>query len=174
MSILIVALPRTGSTELGRSLSVQKKYQYGFEVFNPAANLPEPVDFKRMVVKTIIFHKPKNVEERDRLDWIIDLTKKFEEVILLSRKDLIACAESWAYLIYKGQEKDFKSIDPYLWEKTPNYDSEYDSIKKWNKEIQYLSESLKIPITYYEDIYDLNHPGRLRKGDLNNFEKKII
>ena len=27
MSILIVALPRTGSTELGRSISIKKKYQ---------------------------------------------------------------------------------------------------------------------------------------------------
>lgn len=174
MSILIVALPRTGSTELGRSISIKKKYQYGFEIFNPAANLPEISNFKNMVVKTIIFHIPKNIEEKNRLEWITELAGKFDEVILLSRKDLISCAESWAYLLYKGEEKNFKSIDPYLWEKTPNYDMEYESIKRWNSEINYLSEKLNIPITYYEDIYNINDPKKLRKGNLINFKKKII
>ncbi len=35
---------------------------------------------------------------------------------------------------------------------------------KWNKDINELSINLNIPITYYEDIFDSNGIGRLRKG----------
>jgi hypothetical protein len=37
-----------------------------------------------------------------------------------------------------------------------------------------MSNELKIPITYYEDIYNSNENGKLRKGNLNDYEKKII
>jgi hypothetical protein len=40
MSILIIALPRTGSSELGRRLSTYNKFKYEFEPFNPSVGLP--------------------------------------------------------------------------------------------------------------------------------------
>jgi len=172
MSILIIALPRTGSSELGRRLSTYNKFKYEFEPFNPSVGLPPLTDFKKIVLKTIIFHLPYYVNEENRINWLIELTKNFGEVVLLSRKNLIDCAESWSYLIHK--EKSFKSNQPYLWEKTPNYDKEYGNIIKWNEELTFISNELKIPITYYEDIYNSNENGKLRKGNLNDYEKKII
>jgi hypothetical protein len=112
------------------------------------------------------------VNEENRINWLIELTKNFDEVVLLSRKNLTDCAESWSYLMHK--EKSFKSNQPYLWEKTPNYDKEYGNIIKWNEELTFISNELKIPITYYEDIYNSNENGKLRKGNLNDYEKKII
>jgi hypothetical protein len=61
-----------------------------------------------------------------------------------------------------------------LWEKTPNYDVEFEFIKKCNSELTYLSEKLGIPITYYEDIYDVNDSNRLRKGNRFDYPKNII
>lgn len=172
MSILIIALPRTGSSELGRRLSTYNKFKYEFEPFNPSVGLPPLSDFKKIVLKTIIFHLPYYIKEENRINWLIELTKNFDEVVLLSRKNLTDCAESWSYLIYK--EKSFKSNQPYLWEKTPNYNEEYLNIIKWNEELTFISNELNIPITYYEDIFNLNDNNRLRKGNLNDYEKKII
>jgi len=174
MSILIISLPRTGSTELSRRLSNQTKLQEKFEPFNPSVGLLPLTNFKNIVLKTIIFHLPYYITEKNRIGWLIKLTKEFDEVILLSRKNLTDCAESWSYLMYKEKQKSFKSNQPYLWEKTPNYNEEYLNIIKWNEELKFISNELNIPITYYEDIYDINDIAKLRKGNLNDYEKKII
>ena len=174
MNILIISLPRTGSSELGKKLSIKNKLDYKFEPFNPLNENYENSDLKNSVVKTIIFHKPKYISEHNRLNWLIDLTKNFEKIILLSRKDLIACAESWSYLNHKMKTSNFTSILPYLWEKTPNYEIEYENIKKWDNELNYISKSINIPITYYEDIYDLNNIDRLRKGNKTDYKTKLI
>jgi hypothetical protein len=173
MSILIIALPRTGSSELGRRLSIDNKFKYEFEPFNPIAELPPLTDFKNIVVKTIIFQLPYYIE-KDRIDWLIELTKKFEETILLSRKNLIDCAESWSYLNYKRKHNGFEFNQPYFWEKTPNYENALKNIIKWNAELKFISNELSIPIIYYEDLYDVNDDNRLRKGDRDKINKSII
>jgi hypothetical protein len=174
MSILIISLPRTGSTELGRRLSLENKLQYGFEPFNPLTKTDYDLSYSKKVIKTIIFHKPVSIEEDNRLDWLIDLSGGFKQTILLSRRDLVACAESWSYLNYKMKTTNFTSVSSYVWEKTPNYETAFANIKKWDNEINYLSEKIKSPVTYYEDIYDLKDPNRLRRGNRTDFVNKII
>ncbi len=174
MSILIIALPRTGSSELIRRLSDKHKLNSVFEPFNPSVGLPPITDFENIVLKTIIFHLPYYIKEENRINWLIELTQNFDEIILLSRKNLTDCAESWSYLIHKEKEKSFKSNQPYLWEKTPNYNEEYQNILKWDNELKLISGELNIPITYYEDIYNSDEKGKLRKGNLSDYEKKII
>ena len=83
MSILIIALPRTGSTELGRRLSVENKIPYEFEPFNPLTKLKYDESYKNKVVKTIVFHTPFFLKEEERLQWLIDISKDFKKVILL-------------------------------------------------------------------------------------------
>lgn len=173
MSILIIALPRTGSTELGRRLSMESKRRYEFEPFNPKSKLPYIDSYKNMVVKTMIFHTPFFIKEEERLDWLIQISNDFKKVILLSRKDLVACTESWAFLVHKSKE-GFRSNLAYVWEKTPNYDSQLEFIKKCDSELNYLSDKLNIPITYYEDIYNVNDTNKLRKGNRNDFDLTII
>ena len=174
MSILIIALPRTGSSELGRRLSINNKFKYEFEPFNPIAGLPPLTNFKNIVLKTIIFQLPHYIKEENRINWLIELKKEFDEVILLSRKNLINCAESWSYLNYKKQQNGFESNQPYLWEKTPNYEIALENIIKWNKELAFVSNELNIPITYYEDLYDVNDTNRLRKGNREDYKRKLL
>jgi hypothetical protein len=145
-----------------------------YEPFNPSVGLPPLTNFKNIVLKTIIFQTPYYIEEENRINWLIELTKEFDEVILLSRKNLTDCAESWAFLMYMGKRKSFKSNQPYLWERTPNYERVYKNILKWNEELTFISKELNIPITYYEDVYNSDEKGKLRKGNLNDYEKKII
>jgi hypothetical protein len=77
-------------------------------------------------------------------------------------------------LQYNEKQNSFKADTPYLWERTPNFDEEFNFIKKCHSELVYLSEKLNIPITYYEDIYDENDSNRLRKGNRFDFSKNII
>lgn len=173
MSVLIIALPRTGSTELGRKLSIEHKLKYEFEPFNPILKLPYIDSYKNNIVKTMIFHTPVFIKEHERLDWLIRISNDFKKTILLSRKDLIACTESWSFLLYQTIN-GFKSNQPYMWKKTPNYDDQLLFIKKCNEELNYLSTVLNIPITYYEDIYDVDDINKLRKGNRDLFDTKII
>lgn len=173
MSILIIALPRTGSTELGKRLAIKNRIEYEFEPFNPKAKLRYDDSYKNKVVKTMIFHTPFFINDNERLDWLIKISKDFKQVILLSRKDLVACTESWSYLLDKTN-KGFKSNQSYVWEKTANYDEQFEFIKNCQFELNYISDRLNIPITYYEDLYDLNDKSRLRKGNRDEFERNII
>jgi hypothetical protein len=174
MNILIISLPRTGSTELGKDISNKHKLKYECEPFNGGDKSLRNADLQNIVLKTILFHLPSYVDESNRINWLIELSKNFNEVILLSRRNLVACAESWAYLMYKEKQKSFKADEPYLWEKTPNYDDEFNFIQKCNSELEFISEKLNIPLTYYEDIYDENGSDRLRKGNRFDFFKNII
>jgi hypothetical protein len=174
MNILIISLPRTGSTELGKRLSIKHNLKYECEPFNYGNNIFNNPNLKNIVIKTIVFHLPNYIDESNRINWLIELSQNFNEVILLSRRNLVACAESWAYLNYKEKQENFKNNSPYVWEKTPNYDTEFEFIQKCNSELFYISEKLNIPITYYEDIYDENDSNRLRKGNRFDYPKNII
>lgn len=174
MNILIISLPRTGSTELGKDISIKHKLKYECEPFNGGNKLFNDFDLNSVVLKTILFHLPSYVDEDNRINWLIELSKKFNEIILLSRRNLISCAESWAYLQYYEKQKSFKADEPYLWERTPNFDIEFEFIKKCDSELKYISKILNIPITYYEDIYDENDSNRLRKGNRFDYSKNII
>ena len=174
MNILIISLPRTGSTELGKDISNKHKLKYECEPFNGGNRLLRDKDLQNIVLKTISFHLPNYIEESNRINWLIELSQNFNEVILLSRRNLAACAESWSYLIYKEKKESFRADEPYLWERTPNYDTEFEFIQKCNSELVYISEKLNIPITYYEDLYDENDSNRLRKGNRFDFSKTII
>jgi len=170
MEILIISLPRTGSTELSKRISEQQKLTLIGEPFNDfypeKRYYNENHIYKDCVLKTNIFHKPFFIREEDRLEWLINLSKKFNKTILLSRKDIKACAESWAFYSFRVKNFNFSHNLSYFWEKTPNYNESVKKINTWNEEINFLSKELNIPITYYEDNFDVNSTDRLRKGDL--------
>jgi hypothetical protein len=172
MRILIISLPRTGSTSLLRSISDSKKLKEVFEPFDGTDRFTYNDRMDNIVVKTIVlFQKPTNV--LDYNEWILEFSKKFDEVILLSRRNLIECAESHAYAVF-NRKKGFTSNMQYIWSETPNFDRCYSDIVKWDDTLKIISAKLDIPITYYEDIYDLNSENRLRKGNRNEYRQNLI
>jgi hypothetical protein len=104
------------------------------------------------------------------------LSKEFDEVILLTRKNVIECTESHAYQTYFSKKKNYNSNTPYVYEEVPSeiYELCYNDIIKWNEELNELSTKLNVSITYYEDIFDSNNEGRLRKGNRDKTIKKLI
>jgi hypothetical protein len=172
MRILIISLPRTGSTSLLHSIANSKNLRPLFEPFDGTNRVTYKDNMDNIVLKTIVdVQKPENCD--NYIDWVIKFSKLFDEIILLSRKDLKACAESHAYSVY-NRKNGFTSNDPYLWEPTPIDELCNNNIIKWNEILNTLSNELDIPITYYEDLYNPNDESRLRKGDRNKYVKKII
>jgi ABC-type multidrug transport system ATPase subunit len=164
MSILIIALPRTGSTSLLYKLAKENGLTSLFEPFDNSGRVQYNSE-KNTIVKTIICHHPNNFE----------LSKEFDRVILLSRKNLLECAESHAYQTYFSKTKNYNSNNQYYYEEVPSnvFQLCYNDIIKWNEELNKLSLKLNTPITYYEDIYDINHSDRLRKGSKGNIKKLL-
>lgn len=168
--ILIISGPRTGSTYLGKELS--KNYDFKF--------ISEPKEIKHLKkVKCIKLIPFKTVDYT--LEDIIDFSKRFSNVILLQRKDKIAQAESWQAL--HGM-KYLPQQDHLKWQVgtiEPKYPLEFyiDRIKYLDEKIEWLSEKLNIPISFYEDIfyegkvpYDLNFKPDLSKRLRQEQKKK--
>lgn len=166
MRILIISLPRTGSTSLMSKLSSQynlKELEEPFNIRNRKKLTKVDINGNDIVLKTIIDQIPP--KQTDYLTYWYNTSKTFDKIILLSRRDLKACAESLAFLDY-NEKKGFRYNEKYKWYWTENYDSKYEYLIKRNEELITLSEMLKIDITYYEDIYDINSSDRLRTDDL--------
>lgn len=165
MKVLIISLPRTGSTSLMKRIASENGLRSVFEPFgetNPdKPNLNYDI-VDDIVVKTMIFDVINPLD--DSIQFYTEFSKKFNEVILLSRRNLKECAESLAYM-EKWVGNGYTSHNQYVWNESGlNIDGKYEFIKKQNIDLEKLSEILNIPITYYEDIFDVNSNERYRKN----------
>jgi len=174
MKVIIVCLPRTGSSQLLNNIATKYKIQPFYESF--IENVPSTYFMNKdnFVLKTAICQAPVDVDFVSISDWYADFCKNFDEVILLSRRDLKQCSESLAYYLYHKEtiKTNFTYKSEYFWEKTPNY----DEIEKWvfemDRDLKDLSQKIGKEIIYYEDIYAHSQDKRLRKG--NKTEPKNI
>jgi Mg2+ and Co2+ transporter CorA len=166
MKILIISLPRTGSSNLLFKLAEENKLKPIYEPFHDGTNqfknwIYRPEE-NNVIIKTIINHHHNNLQ----------LVKDFNKIILLSRRDLKSCTESWIYFI-KNVNSSFTSHQSYYYENI--YDKEFDYyykiIKEYHYEIENLSKILNVPITYYEDIFDIKSSERLRKYNRKDIKK---
>ena len=159
MKVLLITLPRTGSTSLLKTISKEQKLNSISEPFNNVnGNLEKYKDYdwkniNDICVKTHINHKD--------VTFYLEFIKFFDKVILLSRKDLNACAESLSYANY------FQNFtEKYEWIKTPNFNENIKLVKEFNEELEKLSKLTNIKISYYEDLFDSESEYKLRKNDI--------
>ena len=171
MKVLIISLPRTGSTSLLTNVAEDRNLQRIFEPFDGSNRYHYNTADDNVVVKTIIHQHPPNIHSRNRLDWLIEFSNDFDEIILLSRNDVTQLYQSYAYFLYY-KNKGFNSLSEYRWEMTPNYNEVVDIVNSMVSDIQFISNSINTPITYYEDIYNTHSSDRLRKFD--DGSKKIL
>lgn len=161
MKILIISLPRTGSTSLLNKLSEENNLQLIFEPWDGSDRYRYNSSMVNCCLKTMIYHIPLGYE--NVITGYVELVKEFDKVILLSRRDLKECGESWAYLKHHNH-KGFDSTRPYVWKNPPDVDKHTEDINKWNNELIEISKILNVDITYYEDIFDKNSNERYRKN----------
>ena len=171
MKVLIIALPRTGSTTLLTKVAEDRNLKLMFEPFDGSNRYEYKSTDDFVVVKTIIHQYPSNIIPSDRLDWLIEFSKEFDDVILLSRRNIEELYQSYSYFLYY-KNKGFNSLSEYKWEMTPNYNEVVDIVNSMLVDIKFISKSLNIPITYYENVYDVNSANRLRK--FKNTNEKLI
>jgi hypothetical protein len=165
MKILLITLPRTGSTSLLKKIAEEQNLILISEPFNNInGNLEKYKNYNweninDICVKTHINHKD--------VTFYLEFVKFFDEVILLSRKDLNACAESLSYANY------FQNFtEKYDWINTPNLNENIKLVKKFNEDLEKLSKLININILYYEDLFNLESKDKLRKNDIKR--KNII
>lgn len=153
MRVLIIALPRTGSTSLLDRIAKERNLRPIFEPFSRKDSYYLDSTMQNIVVKTIIKQHPDNFA----------LAETFDEVILLGRRNFKKHLESVSFLHY-NIPKGYDSNQPYDYVKPP-----FDVVERtqellniMNFELQNLSIKLNVPIQYYEDLFDENSPDRLR------------
>lgn len=160
MKILIVSLPRTGSSELLWRISSYLGLKYIYEPFDTTGRWEYVEGEDDIAVKSLIFDK---TDEYDNcVDFYVDLAKSFDKVILLTRKDLRACAESWAYYRHIKDSTGEMTMHKYEWKETDNLIQMHRKIVDWNTDLIKLSQRLEVGLTYYEDIFDVNSSDRYR------------
>jgi len=154
MRILIISLPRTGSTSLLKKISKEKNLKPLFEPFDGTNRIQYKKDEDNIVVKTIVSHHPNNLE----------LLKNFDEVILLTRKNIGECIESHSYQTFYSKTKKYNSNNPYVYEEVPInvFEECKNDIINWDIQLRELSNITGISITYYEDLFNPKGENRLR------------
>jgi hypothetical protein len=170
MRILVISLPRTGSTSFSKDLAKENNLSFVFEPFAPNAELLNAlknfdIDHTKdnVVVKTL-------VNDEYDVDWFIEFSKGFDKTHLLSRRNLKQCIDSWAYLNHNRGKIDFET--EYYWEITPNYGECQQQIIRWEEKLQLIATELNQKVLYYEDIFGYNN-NKLRKGDKES-NRRII
>lgn len=158
MKIVLITLPRTGSTSLLKNISEEYNLEVINEPFNSSNdNLEKYKNFDwnnatEICVKTHINHKD--------ISFYSDFVKLFDKVILVSRKNLKSCAESLSYANY------FRNFsEKYEWVSTPNLNENIELVKKFDNDLKKLSNLISVNILYYEDLFDINSEDKLRKND---------
>lgn len=169
--IIIVSSPRSGGTNLMKSISsfYNKKYYFEPDITKNQVEF----NYKKDVVKYIPYHIDWiDNEELYDYDKILDKISKFKNIILLDRKNKEHQAESFYHLIHYGTY--YKNWIPTKINKNEN---EYRKIKQFLYRTSYviekLSKDLNISINYYEDVYlhkKINNENI--KLDLQFFDKK--
>lgn len=177
MKIFILSCGRSGSSSLQNALEGGNlKYKALYEPFrepimtsngktkdfyvdpDDTTAMDEFLKFKESVSKseTIIekslAHDPLKYFPNKSVDFFMKYFENFDKIILLLRRDLNACAESFAFAEKTGHWHGYYKINSKEIDKNI-LENAFDLVKKSNRIINELSTKMKIPIFYYEDIF---------------------
>lgn len=159
MKILIIGTARSGTTTLTTAIGSALKLNQMMEPFNPGVpyNFYSP-ELENIILKTLIQH-------HKTFDELVELSKNFDKVILLSRRDKIASWESYC----SGVDRRNKVMErngfhdgfhlwhqPYVFNPESLDEKSKDKVIRTMDNIVSLSEYMNIPIIWYEDLYSTN------------------
>lgn len=153
MKVLIISLPRTGSTTLMKALGSILNLETVNEPFykdNPNLQTYPLKQKNNFIEKSHINHKPSNIS-KSSFNFFCNYYKEFDKVILLGRKDLDAITESFIQGIDTGNFHNPYTIPKG--KKFKNFKEHRQSAEYWVDTIIKFSQKTNIPITWYEDVY---------------------
>ena len=158
MKVLIIALPRTGSTALMKALGSilnLKTVNEPYYEHNPNLQTYPLKEKDSFIEKSMLNHLPSNIKESN-IHFFSRYSKEFDKTILLGRRDLDAMTESFMYALNtngiwaKGWHDTYVIKDSF---KLEEFKQHRKKVEKWMSNIKKLSEISSIPITWYEDLY---------------------
>ena len=151
MKILIISIPRSGSTTLIRAMSSTLKLKKIYEPFNEADNRDVDWDYtpeNNVVVKSLIA-----INVNNPIEFFKKYSKLFDKTILLSRKNTQETLESYTFQVLQTKPVPNSWHEKYIY--TQNGD-----IRRWKNwmikkknNLEILSNELNIEIDWYEDLY---------------------
>lgn len=167
MKILIIGIPRTGSTSLWSNI-----INLGYSGLNEPYrryNLnylkhPYPLDIlknEKIVVKHLTHDMPrkKYIGNMSDIEVCKDMSEQFDKTIILDRRNSQEMLESYIGFYYNYENNkdvhstwEFSNI-PKEYVNEFILDNKHKMIYDFKTKIQTLSALLSIPITYYEDLY---------------------
>ena len=170
--IIIVAQPRTGSTNLQKSICSYYKKKI---IFEPNFMLDQVYDPNKDVIKMFPYHPlyHNNTQEYD-YDKILNKIKQFNTIILLSRKNKKEQTDSM-YVVKVKHEGIYD--DPWFNAQVDPDDKIYkayeDFFKAADEVHNRLASDLNLEINYYEDVFE-NKKLNIDIGlDLDFFSKDL-
>jgi len=167
MKILIIGIPRTGSTSLWSNIinlgysglmEPYRRYNHNYLKY------PYPLDIsknEKVVVKHLIHDIPrkKYIGNMSDIDICKEMSEQFDKTIILDRRNSQEMLESYIGLYYNLDNNmdihsswEFSNI-PKEYVNQFILDNKHKLIYDFKTKIQTLSTLLSIPITYYEDLY---------------------
>ena len=166
MKILVISIPRSGSTSLFNALvhsSERIKLDPYLEPYNPAMDkyIGKNIDFNgNCILKTIVHHKPLGISWKDFYGQLIE---RFDKVILLSRKNKVEVLESLGFASYVDRLK--KKHD---WHTKYRYDDIKDiPLEKYAglvdffyKRLDEIKTLFNLNTYFYEDLFTNSDAGR--------------
>ena len=171
--VLIIGTHRSGTTNLFNSLaehlnlsSIEEPFNY-YKWKTTKFSYPNDV-FKYDVVKSLVTHIPFNFSTESlpfimnysnymldqRVRFMQDIVKRYKTTILLTRKDRKALAESYYRQLQYGDHSNWHV--KYTMEDVSTLNINMDFINTYCDFIETLGLTLKINVTYYEDLYSGN------------------
>ena len=141
-NVLIIAHPRSGSTNLMKSIAIANNFRACFE---PFGGRKRRVFISNSCTKVII--------SRQDISTYIDLSKKFDKTILLARRDILAASESFVKLMLSKEKNPHNKWSSLTEEEKRFIPKGIKQITNQQLELNKLSSILNIEIDYYEDIY---------------------
>ena len=164
MKIILIALPRTGSTSLCRYYrSLNKDVMFIGEPFNLVVNnltisYNNIIKNKNLFVKTMYGDNPLEFKNMSAKEFILKLIGDFDLVLFLTRRNIKEHTESYVQALQTS-----KWDSSYLYDSKFNtlYNEVEDKLNKLNLEMIETCNELKMPLYFYEDLY-------------NPFEKEYI
>lgn len=168
MRILIISIPRSGSTVLTNSISSLLNCDDYHEPYNPKHPIKSHDVFIKnlpinVVVKTMIHHVP--FDNVSSIDFYENEIKHYDKVILLSRKDVLSSYESFNHNINENFNGNWHQ--PYTYKERKIDLNLYSSYLKWASTLIDYSLHVNIPITWYENLYNTNTS--VTKDIINNW-----
>jgi len=153
MKILIIAIPRSGSNTLLKSMSSMLKLKRIDEPFNEAIRKNvkyDSVPENNMVVKSLI---DIIVPNRNTINFYKEYSKLFDKTIILSRKNTQEAAESYAFQMWTPTNIPNRWHHKYNYNQLGDIDKWVEFMRKNTSDLEILSKELNIEIDWYEDLY---------------------